>query len=134
MIMTSHELPLVLTADDQQLIERKLAELPQSADGSCTLSVFLPGARQVIVLLAQDGDIVSWCLMPAEDGGRAHALTVVLKHVLKCEHEIVCRDVKAFADAAIDRVSQTARQLLARREARHRSNDTYPGEWDCGKA
>jgi hypothetical protein len=127
-------LPLVLTADDQQLVERKLAELPQSADGSSTLSVFLPGARQVIVLLARDGDIVSWCLMPAEDRARAHVLTVLLKHVLKCEHEIVCRNVKALADAAIDRASQTARQPQALRETRQRRNDTYPGEWDCGKA
>ena len=56
--MTNHELPFVLTADDQQLIERKLAELPQSADGNCTLSVFLSDARQVS--FAQDGEIVSW--------------------------------------------------------------------------
>lgn len=132
--MTNHELPFVLTADDQQLIERKLAELPQSADGNCTLSVFLSDARQVIVLLAQDGEIVSWCLMPAEDRRRAHALTVLLKHALKCEHEIVCRDVKAQADAAIGRASQATRRPQAVREARHRRNDTYPGEWDCGKA
>jgi hypothetical protein len=124
MIMTSQELPLVLTADDQQLIERKLADLPQSADGTCVLSVFLSGARQVIVLLAQDGDIVSWCLMPADNRGRAQAVTVLLKHVLECEHEIVCRDVKALADAAIGRASQASRQ---------RRNDTYPGEWDCGR-
>ena len=121
--MTNHELPLVLTADDQQRVERKLAELRESSDGSGTISVFFPGARQVLMLLAQDGDIVSWCLMPARDQRRAHKLTVSLKRVIRRELEIVCRDVKAVADAAIGRASQAARL---------RRNDTYPGEWDCG--
>lgn len=132
--MSNHELALVLTADDQKRVERKLAELPESSDGSCTLSVFLPGSRQVIVILAQNGDIVSWCLMPAEDQERAHALTILLKHVLKCELEIVGRDVKALADAAIDRASQAARQQFPLRETRGRRTDTYPGEWDLGEA
>jgi hypothetical protein len=44
---------------------------------------------------------------------------------------MVCRDVKAIADAAIGRALEVAgRQAL--REARHRRSDAYPGEWDCG--
>jgi hypothetical protein len=129
--MSNHEFPVVLTEDDQDRVERKLAELRESADGSGSISVFFPGARQVLLLLARDGDIVSWCLMPAGDEGRAHKLTVLLTQVLKRELQIVCRDVKALADAAIGRAAQAAgRQAL--REARRRRNDTYPGEWDCG--
>ena len=48
--------------------------------------------------------------MPAKDQGRAHALTVLLKQVLRHELEIVVRDVKGLADAAIARASQAARQ------------------------
>jgi hypothetical protein len=123
--MSNHELPLVLTAEDQKRFEMKLAELPESSAWSGVLSVYLPGLRQVIVLLAQDSDIVSWCLMPARDEGHAHELTVLLNPVLRRELEIVCGDAKALADAAICRASQAAR---------HRRNDTYPGEWNCGEA
>jgi hypothetical protein len=132
--MSNHELPVVLTANDQNQVERKLAELPQSPDGTGTLSVFLPDAGQVLVLLTQDADIVSWCLMHASDQRRAHELTVVLTHVLRREHEVVCGDAKALADAAIGRASRAARRHQALGEDRQRRNDTYPGEWDCGEA
>jgi hypothetical protein len=88
----------------------------------------------VLVLLAQDGDIVSWCLLPAGDRGRAHKLMVLFKRVVTRELEIVCRDVKALADAAIDRASQAAGQRPALRETREHRTDTYPGEWDLGAA
>jgi hypothetical protein len=103
--MNNHELPAVLTADEQNWVEKKLAALPESSDGPVTLSLFLPEASQVILILAENGDIISWCLMPARDEERAHALTVLLKQVLRHEHEIVSRDVKALADAAIARAS-----------------------------
>jgi hypothetical protein len=121
-MMSNHDLPVSLTADDQNRIERELAELPESSAGARAISVFLPGARQVLMLRTEDGDIVSWCLMPARDQGRAHELTVLLHHVLSREHDIVRRDVETLADAAIARASQAARV---------RRNDTYPGEWDC---
>jgi hypothetical protein len=107
-IMSNHEFPVVLSGDDQNRVESKLAELQENSGGTGSISVFLPGARQVMMLLAQNGDIVSWCLMPAPDQGRAHKLTVLLKHVLGREVEIVCRDVKALADAAIGRASRMA--------------------------
>jgi hypothetical protein len=130
-IMRTHELPIVFTADDHNRVDRKLAELQEKSGGNGSLSVFLPGTRQVIMLVARDGDIASWCLMPARDQGRAHKLTVLLKHLLGHESEIVSREVKDLADAAIGRASQAARQSQTFREARHRRNDTYPGEWDC---
>jgi hypothetical protein len=130
--MSNHELPFVLTADDESRVERKLAELPESFGGTTTISMFLPGASKVLVLLTQDGGIVSWCLMPARDQGRAHELTVLMKQILTRELEIASRDVKALADAAIGRASQTARPGRALRRARQCRNDTYPGEWDCG--
>ncbi|MDB5866599.1 MAG: hypothetical protein JWO70_4405 [Betaproteobacteria bacterium] len=129
--MSSHEFPVVLTDDDHKRVERKLAELRESDDGSGSISVFFPGARQVLMLLARDGDIVSWCLMPARDEGRAHKLTVLLTQVLRRELGFVCRDVKALADAAIGRAARAAGRQ-AQLEARRRRNDTYPGEWDCG--
>jgi hypothetical protein len=45
--------------------------------------------------------------MPAGDQSRAHTLTGLLREVLSQEFEIVCRDVKALADAAISRASRT---------------------------
>ena len=36
--MSYHDLPIVLTADDQNGIERELAELPESSDGARTIS------------------------------------------------------------------------------------------------
>jgi hypothetical protein len=134
MIMSNPELPIVLSADDEYLIERKLAELRNCANGSGTISLFFPDARQVLVLLAQDGDIISWCLMPAGDQGRAHRLTVLFDRVVIRELQIVCRDVEALADAAINRASESAREQLALREAREHRTDTYPGEWDLGEA
>ena len=59
--MNDHDLPAILSPDDRKRIERKLAGEPQSGDGPVTISVFLPGARQVILILAQDGVIISWC-------------------------------------------------------------------------
>ncbi|MDB5921645.1 MAG: hypothetical protein JWN13_581 [Betaproteobacteria bacterium] len=50
--MSNHDLPVVLTADDQNRIEKELAELPESSDGARTISVFLPGASQVLDKLA----------------------------------------------------------------------------------
>jgi hypothetical protein len=134
MIMSNPALPLVLSADDEYRIERELAELRESSDGSGAISLFFPDAKQVLVLLAQDGDIVSWCQMPAGDRGRAHRLMELFKRVAARELEIVCRDVKALADAAIDRASQGAGQRLALHETRERRTDTYPGEWDLGAA
>jgi hypothetical protein len=122
-MMSNHDFRDVLTADDRNRIERQLAELPESSDRIRTISVFLPGASQVLMLLTEDEDIVSWCLMPARDQGHAHELTVLLHGVLRRQVEIVCRDVKTLADAAIGRAS---------RAARRRRTDTYPGEWDCG--
>jgi hypothetical protein len=58
----------------------------------------------------------------------------LFKRVVTRELEIVCRDVKALADAAIDRASQAAGQRPALRETRDRRTDTYPGEWDLGAA
>jgi hypothetical protein len=133
MIMSNPALPLVLSADDEHLVERELAELRESSDGTGTISLFFPDARQVLVLIAQDGDIVSWCLMPAGDQERAYRLTVLFKRVVRRELEIVCRDVKALAEAAIDRASGVARQRLPLREACDRRTDTYPGEWDRGE-
>ena len=106
--MNSYELPVSLTAQDRQRIETHVADLRQSVKGSGTISVFLPGARQVFILLAQDGDIVSWCLMPARDQGCAHKLKVLMEHVLRRELESACRDVKALADAVIGRASRVA--------------------------
>jgi hypothetical protein len=129
--MSTHELPVVLTVDDQKRVERELVELRERSDGSGSISVFFPAAKQVLVLLAQEGDIVSWCLVPARDQGRAHKLTVLFTQVLRRELQMVCRDVKAVADAAIGRALQAAgRQAL--REACHRRSDTHPGEWNCG--
>jgi hypothetical protein len=134
MIMSNPALPLVLSADDEYLIERELAELRESSDGTGAISLFFPDARQVLVLLAQDGDIVSWCQMPAGDRGRAHRLMELFKRVVARELEIVCRDVKALADAAIDRASQAAGQRVPVRETREHRTDSYPGEWDVGAA
>jgi cobalamin synthase len=106
--MNTRELPVVFSTDDHERVQRILADLRESANGSGTISVFLPVSMQVIVLLAHDGEIVSWCLMPAGDQLRAHALTALLRDVLSHELEIVCRDVKALADAAISRASQMA--------------------------
>ena len=105
--MMNHELAAVLTAEDKNRIERKLAELPGTSDGPTVISAFLPATSQVINVLAQDGDVVSWCLMPARDQGRANALTVLLKHVFRHELEIVTHEVKELADAAIARASAT---------------------------
>ena len=132
--MSNPALPLVLSGEDEYLIERELAALRENCDGTGAISLFFPDARQVLVLVAQDGDIVSWCQMPAGDRGRAHKLTELFKRVVTREIEIVCRDVKALADAAIDRASQAAGQRLAVRETREHRSDTYPGEWDLGAA
>jgi hypothetical protein len=106
--MNTRELPVAFGTDDDERVQTILAELRASADGSGTISVFLPVSRQVIVLLVHGGEIVSWCLMPARDQGRAHNLTVLLRHVLRREVDIVCRDVKALADAAIGRAARVA--------------------------
>ncbi|MDB5927989.1 MAG: hypothetical protein JWN13_6925 [Betaproteobacteria bacterium] len=106
--MNSHELPAALSGHDRKRIEKQVADLRQSANGSGTISVFLPTTRQVIILVARDGDVVSWCLMPARDQGSAHKLKALLEHVLKRELESACRDVKAIADAAIGRASRIA--------------------------
>jgi hypothetical protein len=106
--MNTHELPVTLSTDDHQRVDRILADLRETSDGSGTISVFLPVSRQVIVLLAQEGEIASWCLMPAVDQPRAHTLTALLRDVLSRELEMVCRDVKTLADAAIGRASQPA--------------------------
>ena len=127
--MSSHEVPVVLTDEDHKRVERKLAELRETDEGSGSISVFFPIARQVLMLLARCGAIVSWCLIPARDEGRAHKFTGLLTQVLRCEVGSVYRDGKALADAAIGRAAQAAgrqAQLEARR------NDTYPGEWDYG--
>jgi hypothetical protein len=131
-IMNSDELPVVLTADDQQLIERKLAELPEGPDGIGGVTVFLPRAGQVLVLFTLNGDIASWCLMPARDQDRARALAARMTDVYRHELEIAGRDVKAIADAAISRAAGAARDSEAPREARPRHDDTYPGGWDWG--
>jgi hypothetical protein len=131
-IMNSDELPVVLTADDQQLIERKLAELPEDRDGIGGVTVFLPRAGQVLVLFTLNGDIASWCLMPAGDQDRARALAARMTDVYRHELETAGRDVKAIADAAITRASRAARDSEALREARQRHKDMYPGEWDWG--
>jgi hypothetical protein len=131
-IMNSDELPVVLTADDQQLIERKLAELPEGRDGIGGVTVFLPRAGQVLVLFTLNGDIASWCLMPAGDQDRARALAARMTDVYRHELETAGRDVKAIADAAITRASRAARDSEAPRDARQRHNDMYPGEWDWG--
>ena len=55
--MSNHDLRVVLTADDQNRIEKELAELPESSDGARTISVFLPGASQVLMLHTEDGAI-----------------------------------------------------------------------------
>jgi hypothetical protein len=130
-IMNSNELPVVLTADDEDLIERKLAELPEGPDGIGGVTVFLPRAGQVLVLFTLNGDIASWCLMPARDRDRALALAAQIAEVHRQDLEVACRDVKSIAEAAIDRASR-ATLGDALREARQRQNDTYPGEWDCG--
>lgn len=151
--MSNHSLPVVFTASDQKEIETKLRELQEDAGGSCTVSVFLHDANQLLVLLVREQHIVSWCLMHARDKERAHALAAVLDEVLKREHDVVCSDVAALTNAAIAHASQAARasevladaaiaraqeaaraaaETEALREARRRRNDTYPGEWDCG--
>ena len=119
--MSDHDWRVVLTADDQNRIERELAELPGRSDATRTNSVFLPGASQVLTLHTEDGDIVSWYLIPARDQGRAHELAV-LSHDVLSQLGLASRDVRTPADAAIGRASQAARL---------RRNDTYPGEWDC---
>ena len=132
--MSNPALPLVLSGEDEYLIERELADLRENSDGTGAISLFFPDARQVLVLLAQDGDIVSWCQMPAGDRERAHKLMDLFKRVVAREMEIVCRDVKTLADAAIDRASQAAGQRPALREKGEHRSDTYPGEWDLGAA
>jgi hypothetical protein len=133
-IMNSSELPVVLTADDQHLIERKLAELPEGSDGIGDMAVFLPRAGQVLVLFTLNGDIASWCLMPATDQDHARALAARMTEVHRHELVITRLYVKAFADAAIDRASKAARDSEALLAARQRHGDTYPGEWDRGGA
>jgi hypothetical protein len=131
-IMNSAELPIVLTARDQHLIESKLAELPEGPDGIGEMAVFLPRARQVLILFTLNGDIASWCLTPARDQHSARALAARMTDAYEYELTFTRLYVKAFADAAIDRATSAARGSEALREARRRDNDTYPGEWDCG--
>jgi hypothetical protein len=129
--MNSAELPVVLTADDQHLIERKLADLAETPDAIGGMAVFLPRAEQVLVLFTVNGEIASWCLMPARDRDHAFALAARITEVHRKELEVAWGDVKSTADAAIGRASKAARGE-ALRAARQRRNDTYPGEWDCG--
>jgi hypothetical protein len=129
--MNSSELPVVLTADDQRLIERELAELAASPDTIGGMTVFLPRAGQVLVLFAMNGEIASWCLMPARDRDHGFALAAQITEIHRKELEVAWSDVKVTADAAIARASRGAR-AEALRETRQRRNDTYPGEWDCG--
>jgi hypothetical protein len=70
--------------------------------------LFLPDARRLIIVVAHEGEIISWCLMPAMNQRRAQELTVSMARVLRRELESVCRDVKALADATIGRASRIA--------------------------
>jgi len=130
-IMNIDELPVALSADDQGTIQRKLTEIPEDTDGIGGMTVFLPLVGQMLVLVTLNGEIASWCLMPARERDRARALAAQMIDLHKRELEIAWNDVKSIADNAIARAS-SAGHIEAPRTARRRSTDSYPGEWDCG--
>ena len=105
--MHGQDLPVALTPADRQHIERRLADVRERG-GTGTIGVFSAGTRQVVIFAVRDGEIGGWCLMPARDQRRAHELEVLMDHFLKRELDITCRNVKALADAVINRAAKAA--------------------------
>jgi hypothetical protein len=129
--MNIDDLPVALTADDQGVIQRKLSEIAENADEIGGITVFMPLVGQVLVLVTFNGEIASWCLMPARDRDRARALAVEITNLQGRELEMALNDVKSIADAAIARASGVG-HTEAPGHARRCNTDSYPGEWDCG--
>jgi len=79
--MSNTRLPMISTADDQDRVEKELAQLPESADGIATDMCFCR-PRPECSCSSPGWGIVHSVSMPAGDEG-AHALTMLLKRVLE---------------------------------------------------
>jgi hypothetical protein len=104
--MTAEELPIDLRAEDRVQVASELAEMREHDKVNGALALYLSDAKQLLMIVLRDGDIVSWCLMPARDHNGAQALATRLKRILAHEVESIWRDVKELADVAIGRASR----------------------------